>query len=127
MYDFNHYAYAPQSGTWFLLDELPPLHSTTAIARLYNPNCSIFVFSDRRYPCDLEGLLARWFPYDMPEVWKMDRVFILVDYLGCPILCRVDIDNQLKHMCYEKSKNNQAGQNDDAYYKPSSQIICSVA
>lgn len=100
-FDFANRAFCPGSGISFHLDELPILHTATFVAIRYTQNYVGFRGCDRYYGSELETVASHRFPYDIENIWKQRKVFMLVDYLGCPILCHINIEDY-----YEKSKNN---------------------
>lgn len=96
-FDFAHFAFSPRTGCVFALDELPILHSVAVVVRRKSENWFSFRFSDPRCGVELQNLIRMRFPADLETLWKYDKVFMLVDYLGCPILCCCTlIDNFMK-------------------------------
>lgn len=104
MYDdfnFAEYAFAPRTGFFCHLDELPLLNSIPVVAHRFVKSGSSITIVDPRCPPDFEDVIAGNFPYYLETIWYYPKAYMLVSYLGCPVLCCITlIDDR-----YEKSKN----------------------
>lgn len=106
--DLRNYALCPHTGTYYIIDDpfIQLLHNYHFVATRISKTGSWVHSFDSRYGADVENLVVCNFPFHLENLWNYDKIYYIVDYMGCPILvtCTLDQSRYLIDYNYEKEQ-----------------------